>query len=155
MNAMRRVRIIIIAAPLILLVAAMVWWLTRSREPALAILPVGRTLQHDGTTKFLVAITNNSGSTLHCVTGRTQIFTQGDGQRTTNFMEMKSGQLAPGVGAHFVFDVPTNQPPWTLSVAYMPMLSQSALRFRALGARLGLWQFATDFQFAETIQIEK
>lgn len=70
-------------------------------------------------------------------------------------MEMKSGQLAPGVGAPFVFDMPTNPPPWTLSVAYKPMLSQTMLRFRALGAQLGLWQFATDFQFAETIQIEK
>jgi hypothetical protein len=152
---MRRVRIIIITVPLVLLVVAVMWWLTRSREPALAIVPVGPKVQHDGTLKFLVVITNHSSSTLHCITGRTQIFTQGNGQRTTNFMEMKSGQLAPGVGAHFVFDVPTNQPPWTLSVAYMPMLSQPALRFRALGARLGLWQFATDFQFAETIQIEK
>lgn len=122
-------RFICIVLPVlgVLALAGLILWLSRSHAPLLSMVPMGPVMATNGTRAFMVAVTNNSRSSIECHVCRDAV-----GNSVTKRVELspKSGVTVslPLKGAS----------PWTLNVWYQRQPSKAEYLLRRIGARLRL-----------------
>ena len=125
-----------------------------SGDSHIQVVPLGRVTEHDGTTKYEVALTNQNSFRLLCIVGPTTVTTAADGTLITNFLATDRIELEPKAGTNIAVTPPSESAAWTLTVAHEKLLSDTGIYLRGLAARLHLCKFSFGFK-TTSIEIKK
>jgi len=147
---MRRLRLILVVIPVLLVLIAIAVWPRRAPTVELSVTPLGPS--PDGSAKFVVGVTNNSSRMIEALVGRAVPVLQGG----TAMADDQRVVLAPASGIWVAVPVPGGTSSWTLDVFHRQAPGRVESTVRVVGWRLRLLRspYSRDFEHWKEIQME-